>query len=326
MSPSVDNIAVLLATYNGEKYLSDQIESICNQSHSNYVLFIRDDNSQDKTRSIINEYAKSEPRIHLVETCNERLGVNKNFDYLTKYAKKDKFQYFSYSDQDDVWIRDKLSTELKILRDLEKKYINKPMLVHSDLEVVNESLEPVHKSFMKYQGIKNESENPLKVLLAQNYVTGSTILINRPLVDIAFPIPKEALIYDWWIALSCAVFGRIGYLDKPTVQYRQHRDNQIGAKSLSNTLNPMITNWIKNWKRSGKRVNRSKDQAIALEKIIRERDPTNENIKLVIDYINLFSLPNYNKVLFLSELGINKQSFIRNILFISYLLTSKYHK
>ena len=109
----------------------------------------------------------------------------------------------------------------------------------------------------------------MKVILAQNYVTGSTILINRALADIVFPIPKEALIYDWWIALSGAVLGCIGYLDKPTVQYRQHTDNQIGAKSLSNTLNPIVTNWVEQWKRSDVLTNKSKDQAISMHRIIR---------------------------------------------------------
>jgi len=326
VSLSVDKIAVLLATYNGEKYLSEQIESICNQSHSNFVLFIRDDNSQDQTRYIITEYAKSEARICPVESCNDRLGVNNNFDYLTEYAKKGDFQYFSYSDQDDVWMKDKLSSELMILRELEKENLNKPVLVHSDLEVVNELLETVNKSFMKDQGINDEIVEPLKALLAQNYITGCTILINRALADIAFPIPKEALIYDWWIALSGAVFGCIGYLDNPTVRYRQHTGNQVGAKSLYSTLNPITTNWIKQWKSSGMRVNRSKDQAKALEKIMRERDSTNKNIRLVMNYVDLFSRPRFKRILSLLKLGIHKQSSIRNIFFILHLLGNNKYK
>ena len=317
----MDKIAVLLATYNGEKYLSEQIESICNQSHSNFELFIRDDNSQDQTKYIINEYAKSEPRIHLVETGNERLGLNKNFDYLTEYAKKSNFQYFSYSDQDDVWMKDKLSSELMILRQLEKDNINKPILVHSDLEVVNDSLVSINRSFMKFQGIHNETKDPLKVLLAQNYVTGSTILINRALADIVFPIPKEALIYDWWIALSGAVLGCIGYLDKPTVQYRQHTDNQIGAKSLSNTLNPMMTNWIKQWKYGGIQLEKHKHQAIALKHKINEHDPRNENIELVREYIKLFSIPKLKRLWRLLDLGIHMQSSVRNTIFMLRILS-----
>jgi hypothetical protein len=105
----------------------------------------------------------------------------------------------------------------------------KPILVHSDLQVVDESLRLIAESMARYQGLET-SRNSFANLLISNLVTGCTALINEALARKALPIADDAIMHDWWLALVASCFGKIVYLDTPLVQYRQHGSNTIGAK------------------------------------------------------------------------------------------------
>jgi len=229
-------VAILLSTFNGEKYLVDQLDSLIHQSYSNFVIVLRDDNSTDGTTSLIQSYRRKFPElIHVIENKGENLGASGSYSLLMRYVLDHKRElglqqaYMMFCDQDDVWLEDKTSVQIKAMLDAESRTASIPTLIHSDLRVVSESGEQISESFMQYQGLKTE-RNHFGNLLVSNLVTGCTVLLNESLAKLVLPIPKEAIMHDWWAALVGSAFGNIIFLDSPLVNYRQHENNTLGAK------------------------------------------------------------------------------------------------
>lgn len=224
-------VQILLAAYNGAAYLAEQIESIRRQSYPDWRLLIRDDGSTDQTVDIVRDFAARDPRIELLADDRGRLGVLGNFAALAEAALERPACYVAFADQDDVWHPQKLDWQLACLAAAERDSPpDTPIAVHSDLAVVDAQLRPIHPSFLRYQGLWHETDRPLRTLVVQNFVTGCTLLFNRPLLELAVPIPPQALVHDWWLALCAAAAGRLEFLPQATVQYRQHAGNTIGAK------------------------------------------------------------------------------------------------
>ncbi len=223
----MDRIDILLATYNGEKYLKEQLDSLYNQTHKNFEIIARDDGSKDKTLTILHSH-----NIAVIDS-KENLGAKGSFVALLTYAVQNSdSEYLMFCDQDDVWESDKIEQILVKMQEIEKKYPNIPVLVHTDLKIVDEDLQIINKSFMSYQDI-DATYNDLNNLILQNTITGCTVMINRKLAKLCLPIPTECMMHDWWIGLVASYFGEIGYLNAKTIQYRQHADNSIGAKGFS---------------------------------------------------------------------------------------------
>ncbi len=219
-------ISILLSTYNGEKYLKAQLDSLFSQSYKNFKLIARDDGSSDKTLEILKSYD-----IELLPS-NENIGVKSSFETLLKYASENSdADYFMFCDQDDVWNQDKVKLTLQKMYEMEKLYKNTPILVHTDLEVVDENLHTINPSFMKLQNL-HEKKNRLNNLLIQNTITGCTAMINRDLAKLCLPMSSNAIVHDWWVGLVASYFGKIGYVDDSTIKYRQHTSNTIGAKGF----------------------------------------------------------------------------------------------
>jgi len=231
-------ILILLAAYNGEKYLSEQIQSIQRQTISNWTLFVRDDGSEDHSKDIIEEFVAKDSRIRLVDDKHEGRGAAKNFAALMQVALAEGADAIFFADQDDIWLPHKLSTQLKSLQEMEEQCSpGTPLLCYSDLELVDQHLHQIHPSFMRYEKLRHEPHNPIHVLLTQNLVTGCSVVINRPLLELATPIPNGINLHDWWLAICAAACGRIGFIDQPLVQYRQHSRNHIGAMTLDRLVN-----------------------------------------------------------------------------------------
>lgn len=225
------SIAILFSTYNGANFLAQQLDSLFAQSHASFEVFVRDDGSQDDTLEILRN---CDVKL-LPSTIN--LGSKDSFATLLNYAKTDSgAEYFMFCDQDDVWFAEKIEKTLAKMRSMEKLYGDIPLLVHTDLEVVDEDLNTIASSMWKYEYILPE-KNSINRLLIQNTVTGCTVMINRALAKKCLSIPDGAIMHDWWIALVASQFGRIGYLAEPTIKYRQHGHNSIGAKSFK--VNPV---------------------------------------------------------------------------------------
>ncbi len=228
-----ENLAILLATYQGERFLEAQIESLLQQTCEEWQLYIHDDGSEDKTGEIIQHYMNRYPdKIILVEGPSMG-GARDNFLYLMKQVEA---PYYMCCDQDDIWLPTKIQRTLAEMKTLEEKAtIETPCLVFTELTVVNEKLEVIAEKMSQYQ--KLDCENlVLSRMLMQNAVTGCTLMMNRKLRDMAIQYrnAKNLIMHDWWISLIAAQFGKISYIDEPTILYRQHGDNSVGALDTNN--------------------------------------------------------------------------------------------
>ena len=162
----------------------------------------------------------------------KNLGAKGSFGALLEYAAQNtESEYFMFCDQDDVWESDKIEKTLAKMHEIEISCHEMPILVHTDLNVVDENLKVLDNSMWNYEHI-NPKLNTLNRLLIQNTITGCTVMINKKLAQISLQIPDEAVMHDWWIGLVASKFGKIDFIDEPTIQYRQHGGNSIGAKGI----------------------------------------------------------------------------------------------
>lgn len=223
-----NQIDILLATYNGERYLSDQLDSILNQSCDNWRIFIRDDGSEDGTSTLIERYEKKNSgKIFLLKDDKQNLGVCGNFSEILKNSYSD---YIMFCDQDDIWIKDKIKITFKKMKQMENIYGSQsPILIHTDLMVVSDNLEKIANSFWKFAHLNPKGRKKISRLLIQNIVTGCTVMINRALKNLSPTVPVDALSHDWWLALVACAFGKIESIPIPTVLYRQHQKNVFGV-------------------------------------------------------------------------------------------------
>lgn len=228
-------IYILLATYNGEKYLKEQLDSLFEQTNQHWTLWIHDDNSKDNTVSIIKEYKSKYPdQIKFLDDDISTGGAKENFTYLLNNIDED-YDYVMFCDQDDIWLENKIEVTLDKMLEIEKENIDKATLVHTDLHIYENENKNECIAFMEYQKL-NYRFDTLNRLFMQNIVTGCTMMINKKGIKKISEIPKEALMHDWWAALVISAFGKIGFVDKPTILYRQHGNNTVGAKKRDLTF------------------------------------------------------------------------------------------
>ncbi len=231
--PSVD---ILLATYNGEVHLEEQIESLISQDFHGWRLLVRDDGSRDGTLDILSFYAqKYGEKITIVSNGGGNLGPAANFSELMVHSDAD---YVMWCDQDDLWMPEKIRATLEKMRAMEDEFGNDtPLLVHTNFKVADGGLTVLAESGWQYQKTDPQNDSFAR-LLVQNVVTGCTAMLNKALCDLVRPIPRGALMHDHWVALTAAAFGEIGYLSEPTLLYRQHGCNQVGAQpwTVSHTV------------------------------------------------------------------------------------------
>jgi len=223
-------IDILLATYNGEAFLKKQIDSLLAQEFEDWRLLVRDDGSSDRTAVILQTYQKSMgERLTILPACRVNLGPRDSFSSLLQHADAD---YIMLCDQDDVWLPGKIEATLEKMHALEAQYgKDRPLLVHSDFKVVDENLHLLADSGWRYQKTDPRHGAFLNRLLVQNVATGCTVMLNRPLRDLALPVPPGVIMHDWWLALVAGAFGKTGFVAEPLLLYRQHRLNAVGAKS-----------------------------------------------------------------------------------------------
>ena len=266
MNSNNPKVLIFLATRNGELFINEQIESIVNQTFRDWVLLIRDDVSTDNILLLLKKWHARDPRIRILDNLDEASGsALNNFSRLVSYRNKYQADYFCFCDQDDVWAADKLSKSLKALVKIENNGCLKklPALVHSDLEVVDRNLNTINRSFVTMMKLLPSSESMPARLLSRNEVTGCTLMCNKELLEVANPIPNDAIMHDWWLALVAAYTGRVRFLDETLVHYRQHSQNVVGAKSFWQGLNP-FNNWFAFWRKGNLEFLRTMEQSALL--------------------------------------------------------------
>ena len=228
-------IAILLATYNGAKYIREQLDSLFQQSCGDFHLYIRDDGSKDDTLKIVEEYRqKFSDRITVLEDSQKHKGAAKSFMTLLQEVDSD---YYMFCDQDDIWLPNKVELTLARMKEIEGTTRNAagtaPVVVATDLKVVDEQLTPIKDSFnadLKIDVFRKHSE----LICVRHVVTGCTMMFNRAAKEASLPISPRATMHDEWVAL-CVHFngGIISILDEATMLYRQHTSNTLGANQAS---------------------------------------------------------------------------------------------
>lgn len=215
-----DKITILMATYNGERFLSEQLDSIIAQTYTNWELWIRDDYSSDNTLNIIKEYCIKDNRIKYYKDDLKNIGCVLNFGKLLEKVPYD--NYVMFCDQDDVWLPFKV--EITLTKMKEQKHISeKPILIYSPLQKVDNNL--VKIQVKKYDLPK---EITINKIISQNFIYGCTMMINKKLIELVNPISDKAENHDYWIALIAAYSGVIASVDEATILYRQHENNVSG--------------------------------------------------------------------------------------------------
>lgn len=218
-APQVD---ILLATYNGGRYLRPQLDSLFAQTYPHWHLYVRDDGSGDDTLAIIGEYAGKYPdKVTLLGSGNNGLGARGNFSLLME---KSTAPYIAFCDQDDEWLPEKVALFVSAMQQLENGQPDIPCMVFSDLEMMDGEGQVFAASLWKHDGL-----DPRKVqlprLLVQNVPYGCAAMVNRCLLRLATPVDARALLHDHWLALLAAAAGKLAHLPRATMRYRVHGYN-----------------------------------------------------------------------------------------------------
>ena len=303
-------IHILLSTYNGEQFLAEQIQSIQNQTVQDWKLLIRDDGSRDRTREIIQEFVAQDSRIHWInENESKNLGVIKSFHNLAQFEEAD--VYF-FSDQDDVWLPQKLELSLAEAR---KYPAEMPLMVYMDLTVVNQDLEVLSSSMIRSQS--GHANTELVQELTENTVTGGVAMVNHALIQL-WNQTEDILMHDWYLALLATAFGKLVYIDQPGELYRQHEHNVLGARTWSKR--------IKKWLRPSllfrmywDLIKKSQQQAAFLL----DMPLSAEKRELVTAYVTILDQPMHERWRILRQYGLRKNKAFHTLVFTT-LIISKF--
>ncbi|HFR2867109.1 TPA: glycosyltransferase family 2 protein [Streptococcus agalactiae] len=310
-------VNILMATYNGEKFLAQQIESIQKQTFKEWNLLIRDDGSSDKTCDIIRNFTAKDSRIRFInENEHHNLGVIKSFFTLVNYEVAD---FYFFSDQDDVWLPEKLSVSLEAAK---HKASDVPLLVYTDLKVVNQELNILQDSMIRAQS--HHANTTLLPELTENTVTGGTMMINHALAEKWFT-PNDILMHDWFLALLAASLGEIIYLDLPTQLYRQHDNNVLGARTMDKRFKILREGPKSIFTRYWKLIHDSQKQASLIVDKYSDIMTAND-LELIKCFIKIDKQPFMTRLRWLWKYGYSKNQFKHQVVFKWLIATNYYNK
>ena len=302
-------VIILMATYNGEKYIKEQIESLLRQSFKDFTVYINDDCSTDKTFEILQEYSKKYPQ-KIIVSRNDKNSGSAKYNFIKMMIEK-KADYVMLCDQDDVWLENKIEITLKKMKSAEKHYGKyMPMLVHTDLKIVDEKLNEKSNSFFYTMNV-DYKKTQLKNQIIQNTLTGCTAMYNMALAKLITDEPKFTVMHDWWIMIIASAFGRIVTLTEPTILYRQHGENVVGTRNMK-SLKFMMRFFVTKRKYIKNALYESYVQAESFYKIYHKR-LSNEQRKLVEDYYKIKDKNKPERILTVLRLGTLKNGWLRII-------------
>lgn len=301
---STTEIAILLATYNAENYINEQIDSLLNQTYQKFRIYIHDDGSTDGTIKKLREYQDRYPEKICVIDGKPTGGARDNFFYLMNNVEA---PLYMFCDQDDVWLENKIDITYKKFKQIEAdKGSDIPILVSTDLKVVNDKLEILSESMREYSKIRMGEEISLNKLLIQNYAVGCTLMFNRRLRDMSIATYNPHIImHDWWMALIACAMGKYENLGYSSIMYRQHGDNSVGANDVNVSYSFKM---LKSLKYKSKIIKDTRLQIMELSKHF----PEYRN-ELIDKYAGLDKKCKIYRMYFHLRYGINKQGLFRKL-------------
>lgn len=313
------SVAILLGTYQGAAWLPELLSSLLAQTHVDWVLYARDDGSTDETAQILRDFSKRSGHTVIILPAGAKpLGPQMNFSELLGAALQNGEKTFLFCDQDDIWLAQKIAKSVEALTTVGTR----PALVHTDLSVVGPALEPWSPSFRRASHTLDTKDDPLPRLLAQNFVTGCTVALNRELAEIVYPVPPDSLMHDWWAALVAAAAGKILYLDEALVQYRQHGANASGG--VGNSLSRKLRDFTRGSFRPQDLMRARVRQMVALVKRLESMRDAYPSSKVALARVDgLLSALDKSRLSALSAFwheGVRLQGALRTALYYAYLL------
>ncbi|HEM3672040.1 TPA: glycosyltransferase family 2 protein [Streptococcus suis] len=306
-------VNILMSTYNGQQFLAEQIRSIQEQSYTDWTLFIRDDGSSDNTKEILKDFERQDSRIHLIDNDkSDNLGVIKSFHKLVNHDRAD---YYFFSDQDDVWLPNKLELSLK---EAQNYLADLPLMVYMDLKVVNQDLEIMTESMVKSQS--HHANTELVQELTENTVTGGVAMINHALAEM-WQETDDILMHDWYLALLASAFGNLVFIDQPGELYRQHSDNVLGARTLSKRFKKWIRPHILfavYWDL----IKNSQKQA----RHLLQMPLSQSNRELIEAFVTIMDKPMLERFRILRKYGLRKNKAFHTLVFTTLIVTKFAYK
>jgi len=311
-SEPLTRIDILLPTYNGEKYLKPLLDSIALQSFKEFRLIVRDDASFDRSQSILLEHPMILQGNGVVHVNEVNVGVVENINRLLNDSSA---PYLMFADQDDVWFEYKIQKSLQKIREIEAELGSEtPVLVFTDAFVGNEHLETQPVSLLARNGYFDygtpENAISFKNLMVQNIASGCTMIVNRALKNLAMPIPKGAIMHDWWFMLVASALGKVECLMDRTMLYRIHSSNTVGLRVESFWKNVILL--LKSPEESRLRVRKTYYQADFFYKSYSRKldDDAKELLKI---YRSLLSLAIVQRWRVLVYYQFRKSSFSKTV-------------
>jgi glycosyltransferase involved in cell wall biosynthesis len=309
-------ITIIMAVYNGQEYIREQLESLKDQTYTEWRLVIRDDRSSDKTAEIVKKFS-DEVEQEVIFKVNEKPSgsAKNNFALLINDAKES--DYVMFCDQDDIWKKDKIEITFNKMKQAEERYGRDfPLLVHGDVEVIDENGNINADSMFEMSHINADSKLPQ--ILIQNHVTGCTMMCNKKLIAgiSEYASSEYIIMHDYLAALYASVFGKIEVIKKPLLSYRQHSGNSVGAKNNNNPvyLLKRLANGRKSYKEA---METSRNQVKFFVEIYRKElaaEKYCEEYELMSGYASLGSRAKLYRIMFYKKNHIWKNGTIRKIM------------
>ena len=303
-----------MSTYNGEKFVAEQIESIQKQTYTDWNLIIRDDGSKDGTCEIIENFINNDSRIKLIRA--ENVGVIKSFHELV--INNNDADFYFFADQDDYWLPEKLT----IMLEEAKKHDNTiPVMYYTDLKVTDKNLNVTSESMIRSQS--DHANTSLVQELTENTVTGAASMINYELAKL-WQTTNDIIMHDWYLAIVAAALGELVYIDQPTHLYRQHDSNVLGARTLAKRIRKWIhpNLWFeKYWWL----ITASQKQA---QKLLTENLSlmSEDDQALVSDYVNILKQPKAERRQILDRYNLRKNKNYHTSIFRTLIITKFAYK
>ncbi len=310
------SIDIILATFNGEKYLKKQLDSILNQeSNYDFKIIIRDDGSTDSTIDILEKYENKFPnKFKIIKDNIGKLGCGYNFLKISEYSNAD---YIFFSDQDDIWDKYKMQAMIKEMENNEDKYSDKtPIIIHSDLKIVDQDEKVMHESYNSFVKLNGYQQNRLNKLLIRNF-PGCCMMINKSLLNRVLPYPKNDIyIHDIWFFLVASIFGKVIYLDQKLTYYRIHNNNTIGIGEKKGVYNKNIFTFINDFNHKKALFLKDNLPRIKVAEILLERykdELDNKNKTILRNYIKIKNQNFFSKRINMISNGFLDQDPIMNL-------------